>query len=124
MMRTRVINVIGVGIFVTHSQSGGSGWRTALNNSHIRAIVSYEPGGDFIFPEGEAPAAIKFSGRSFNLEIVPFPDFMRFTRIPIVIYFGENIPEVRRRIPVRSNGERSLRSRGNGEMWSIATAVM
>ena len=44
---------IGPGILVTHSQSGGLGWRTAMKNRNVRAIVSYEPGSNFPFPEGE-----------------------------------------------------------------------
>jgi hypothetical protein len=47
---------IGPGILVTHSQSGGLGWMTAIKNKNIRAIVSYEPGSNFFFPEGEAPS--------------------------------------------------------------------
>jgi hypothetical protein len=35
---------IGAGILVTHSHSGGFGWRTAIRNQNVRAIVSYEPG--------------------------------------------------------------------------------
>ena len=83
---------IGPGILVTHSQSGALGWRTAAKSPNVRAIVSYEPGGDFIFPEGEAPA-VPFGGRSFTPPTVPLPDFMPLTRIPIVIYYGDNIPE-------------------------------
>ena len=45
----------GPGILVTHSHSGGFGWRAAIQNRNIRAIVSYEPGSGFIFPEGEVP---------------------------------------------------------------------
>jgi alpha/beta hydrolase family protein len=41
---------IGPGILVTHSQSGTLGWRTAMKNANVRAIVSYEPGGDFVLP--------------------------------------------------------------------------
>jgi len=29
---------IGPGILVTHSQSGGLGWRTAMKNRNVRAI--------------------------------------------------------------------------------------
>src|SRR5207237_9868035 len=47
---------IGPGILVTHSQSGTLGWRTAIKSRNIRAVVSFEPGGDFVFPEGEAPS--------------------------------------------------------------------
>ena len=60
-----LFNRIGPGILVTHSQSGTLGWRTAIKNRNIRAIVSYEPGGDFIFPEGEAPA-LPFGERTFT----------------------------------------------------------
>ena len=78
---------IGPGILVTHSQSGGLGWRTAIKNRNVRAIVSYEPGSNFPFPEGEGPAA--GAGRRG----VPLADFMFLTRIPIVIYYGDNVPE-------------------------------
>ena len=47
---------IGPGILVTHSQSGGPGWVTAMKNPNVRAIVAYEPGSGFVFPEGEVPA--------------------------------------------------------------------
>ena len=83
---------IGAGILVTHSQSGALGWRTAAKSPNVRAIVSYEPGGDFIFPEGEAPA-VPFGNRTFTPPVVPLPDFMQLTKIPIVIYYGDNIPE-------------------------------
>src|SRR5258708_2007972 len=51
-----LFNKIGPGILVTHSQSGGPGWVTAIKNRNVRAIVAYEPGSGFIFPEGEVPA--------------------------------------------------------------------
>lgn len=84
---------IGEGILITHSQSGGPGWRTAIKNNHVKAIVSFEPGGDFIFPEGEAPESIKLSGRTINPPTVPMDEFMKLTKIPILIYYGDNIPD-------------------------------
>ena len=84
---------IGPGVLVTHSQSGGLGWRAALKTKNIRAIVSYEPGGDFVFPEGNAPAPVTLGGRTVTPRTVPMSDFMPFTRIPIVIYYGDNIPD-------------------------------
>lgn len=84
---------IGQGILFTHSHSGGSGWRTAIQNSNIKAIVSFEPGGDFVFPEGETPETIKLSGRTVAPSTVPMADFMKLTKIPIIIYYGDNIPE-------------------------------
>jgi pimeloyl-ACP methyl ester carboxylesterase len=83
---------IGAGVLVTHSQSGSLGWRTAIKNRNVRAIVSFEPGGDFLFPEGEAPS-FNFSGRDFKPPTVPLADFMQFTKLPIIIYYGDNIPD-------------------------------
>ena len=88
-----LFNRIGKGILVTHSQSGGPGWRTAIKNDNIRAIVSFEPGGDFLFPEGEAPESIKLAGRTVTPPTVPMAEFMRLTKIPIIVYYGDNIPE-------------------------------
>lgn len=84
---------IGEGILVTHSHSGGMGWKTAVKNSNIKAIVSYEPGSGFLFPEGEVPAPIESSAGSLEAIGVSMKDFMLLTKIPIVIYYGDNIPE-------------------------------
>ena len=84
---------IGPGILVTHSQSGALGWRTAIKNRNVRAIVSYEPGGNFFFPEGEAPEPMTHAGGTLRAVEVPLADFMRLTKIPIVVYYGGNIPD-------------------------------
>ncbi len=84
---------IGPGILVTHSHSGGFGWRTAIKNRNVRAIVSYEPGSGFVFPEGEVPAPIQSSAGPLEAVAVPPAEFMRLTRIPIVIYYGDFIPK-------------------------------
>ena len=49
---------IGPGILFTHSQGGGPGWLTAIKSENVRAIVAFEPGSSFIFPEGEVPPPI------------------------------------------------------------------
>ena len=84
---------IGPGVLVTHSQSGALGWRAAITNRNVRAVVSYEPGGDFVFPEGEAPPPMAFGARLFSPPTVPLAAFMQLTRIPIIVYYGDNIPE-------------------------------
>ena len=48
-----IFDKVGEGILVTHSQSGGPGWRTALTNNKIKAIISFEPGGDFFSPKAK-----------------------------------------------------------------------
>jgi pimeloyl-ACP methyl ester carboxylesterase len=83
----------GPGILVTHSASGGPGWQTAIRNQNVKAIVSFEPGAAFPFPEGEAPEPIAFNnGNKAPLPTVPMADFEKLTKIPIVIYYGDNIP--------------------------------
>lgn len=50
---------IGNGILVTHSHSGGQGWLAAMKNDNIKAVVSYEPGSGFVFPQGETPETMQ-----------------------------------------------------------------
>lgn len=84
---------IGPGILVTHSQSGTLGWRTAIKSRNVRAIVSFEPGGDFVFPDGEAPPPMTFAGRTLTPPTIPLSDLLQLTKVPIVVYYGDNIPE-------------------------------
>jgi hypothetical protein len=84
---------IGPAILVTHSHSGGMGWLTAVKNQNVKAIVSYEPGSGFLFPEGEVPAPISGSGGTLEAVGVPLSDFQKLTKIPIVLYYGDYIPD-------------------------------
>jgi hypothetical protein len=108
---------IGRAILVTHSQSGGPGWVTAIKNQNVRAIVAYEPGSNFIFPEGEVPAPMPSSNGTLEGVAVPLSDFMQLTKIPIVVYFGDNIPEQ----PTASPGEDNWRVRlAMARLWRDA----
>ncbi len=88
-----LFNKIGAAILVTHSHSGGMGWRTAIKNKQVKAIVSYEPGSGFLFPEGEVPAAMPSAGGTLEAIGIPMADFQQLTKIPIVIYYGDFIPK-------------------------------
>lgn len=83
---------LGPSILVTHSHAGGQGWLTAIKNSNIRAIVSYEPGSGFVFPQGEVPTQIESAAGPLQAVGVPKEDFLKLTKIPIIIYYGDNIP--------------------------------
>lgn len=98
---------IGPAILVTHSHSGGTGWATAIKNQNVKAIVSYEPGSGFLFPEGEVPAPIPMAGGSLSAVGVPMADFMKLTKIPIIIYYGDNIPDK----PMDNPGQDGWRAR-------------
>jgi pimeloyl-ACP methyl ester carboxylesterase len=84
---------IGQGILITHSHSGGMGWRAAIKNKNIKAVVSYEPGSGFVFPEGEVPAAMESAGGTLEAIGIPMSEFQKLTKIPIVIYYGDFIPK-------------------------------
>ena len=81
-----VFDKSGDGILFTHSAGGAPGWKTAIKNERVKAIVAIEPGG-FAFPEGEAPLGNRGGAG------IPLEEFMKLTKIPIVVYYGDNIPK-------------------------------
>lgn len=83
---------IGPAVLFSHSQAGGPGWLTAIKSRNVKGIVALEPGSGFIFPEGELPPAMPSAAGTLTPEAVPPADFEKLTRIPIVIYYGDNFP--------------------------------
>ncbi len=83
---------IGSSILFSHSQAGGPGWLTAIKSKNVKGIVAFEPGSGFIFPEGELPEAMPSAAGTLAPEAVPQADFEKLTRIPIIIYYGDNFP--------------------------------
>ena len=55
--------------------------------------MSFEPGSSFVFPEGELPAPIPSAFDTVQGTAVPMAEFLALTRIPILIVYGDNIPE-------------------------------
>jgi hypothetical protein len=104
---SELFNIIGPAILVTHSHSGGMGWATVIKNQNIKAIVSYEPGSGFIFPAGEVPAPIPMTDGTLTAFEVPLSDFMKLTKIPIIIYYGDFIPDK----PMDNPGQDGWRAR-------------
>lgn len=82
----------GPAILFTHSQGGGPGWLTAIRSPNVKAIVAFEPGSGFIFPQGELPPAMPSAAGTLAPEAVSQAEFEKLTRIPIVIYYGDNFP--------------------------------
>jgi len=88
---TAVMAAAGSGVLVTHSAGGGPGWLTAAHSDHVKGVIALEPG-TFPFPKGEVPAVEETTS--------PFPahgmevsdeDFQKLLKIPMVVYFGDNI---------------------------------
>ncbi len=61
--------------------------------TNVRAIVAYEPGSNFIFPNDEVPPPMPSSSGPLEAVGMPLPEFMKLTKIPIIIFYGDNIPE-------------------------------
>lgn len=74
---------IGSHILVTHSAGGFPGWLSAIQNTEVKAVASYEPGG-FVFPEGEVSERIDGLTGGVAGTPVPMDKFKRLTEIPIV----------------------------------------
>jgi hypothetical protein len=88
-----------------------------MKNPNVRAIVAYEPGSNFVFPEGEVPAPMPSANGTLEGVPVPLADFMQLTKIPIVIYFGDNNPDE----PTTSPGEDNWRVRlAMARLWRDA----
>ena len=108
---------VGPAVLVTHSHSGGLGWTVAMKNRNVRAVVSYEPGSGFVFPEGEVPPTMPAASGPLEGVAVPLAAFRELTRIPIVIYYGDNIPEQ----PSKRPGEDNWRVRlAMARLWTDA----
>lgn len=105
----------GPGILFTHSQAGGPGWLTAIKNPNVKGIVALEPGSGFIFPEGEVPAEMPSAAGTLKAEAVPVADFEKLTRLPIVIYYGDNFPTE----PTTERGQDNWRVRlAMAKLWA------
>lgn len=108
---------IGPGILVTHSQGGGPGWLTAIKHRNVRAIVCYEPGSGFVFPHGEVPPPMLAATIPLEAAGVPPSDFVLLTKIPIIIFYGDNIAQQ----PVPDKGPDHWRVRlAMARLWTAA----
>jgi len=82
---------------MTHSQSGQYGWETVMQVPElVKAVVAFEPGA-YAFPESDQPAdvptKISFVASGTAPQVVSDARFENLTRMPIVIYFGDNITD-------------------------------
>ncbi|WP_208245596.1 alpha/beta fold hydrolase (plasmid) [Rhizobium sp. T1470] len=107
----------GPAILFTHSQGGGPGWLTAIKNPNVKGIVAFEPGSGFIFPDGEVPEPMPSAAGTLPAEVVPVQEFEKLTRIPIVIYYGDNFPVE----PTSERGQDNWRVRlAMAKLWVAA----
>lgn len=93
----------GPAILFTHSQAGGPGWMTAIKSKNVRAIVAFEPGSSFVFAQGDAPAPIPSAFDTVAPAVVSPEAFKALTRIPILVLYGDNIPDKPMKMPAQDS---------------------
>lgn len=83
---------IGPAVLLTHSASGVLGWITATKSDNVKAVYAYEPITQ-VFPAGQVPDPVP-SGPLGPITGTPIPlaDFMKLTKIPIEVIWGDNFP--------------------------------
>ena len=108
---------IGPGILVTHSHSGGMGWRTAIKSQNVRAIVAYEPGSNFVFPNGEVPPPMPSSAGPLEASRRPSVGVHDAHKNPDRhLLRRQHSGETDRQTRVKTNGAYVWRWRGYGGM--------
>lgn len=116
--------VAGDGILMTHSAGGGPGFRAATVSDKIKAVISLEPG-TFPFPKGELPdveeTTSMFPAKGYEISM---ENFKKLISKPIVVYFGDNIPQGK--TPVKNYGQDNWRTRLNlaHEFERVAKSIM
>jgi len=83
---------IGPTVALTNSAGGLRALLAALKSDNIKGIVAYENVG-YVFPEGEGPNEPE---GPFGPVEVPLEEFMRLTRIPMQMVWGDNVDQVPR----------------------------
>jgi pimeloyl-ACP methyl ester carboxylesterase len=89
-------------VVFTHSSGNTRGWLTALKTDKVGGIVAFESCS--MFPEGEVPPPIPLAGGGtfpYTGRIVPLPEFLKLTKFPILVVFGDNIPRDPAKLDVR-----------------------
>jgi hypothetical protein len=84
----KLLDDIGPAILFTHSSSGQPGWLTVVESPKVKAIVSFEPG-TMVFPVGQIPTGCPGTQLAF-----PPADYLKLTKIPILVIHGDNLATV------------------------------
>lgn len=98
-----VLKKSGDAVLITHSQGGGPGWWTAIKSNQVKGIAAYEPGSGFVFPENELPEDMPSGTGTLKPTAIKMADFQKLTKIPIIIYYGDNIPMEKSANPAEDN---------------------
>ncbi len=86
----KLIDKIGPTVALTNSAAGFRAQLVATKTNNLKAIVAYESVG-YVFPQGEGPGS---KPSAFGPLEIPLEDFLKLTKIPIQIVWGDNVEKV------------------------------
>ncbi len=92
---------IGPAVLFSHSQAGGPGWLTATKSPNVKAIVAFEPGSGFIFPQGELLPPMPSAAGTLSLESVPLSDFLKLKRVLVTAKGESALAVLQEKLPER-----------------------
>lgn len=84
-------------IMVAHSQGVMHTWKTIPKTDNIKAVVGLEGGGFFSFPNDE-PSPKTEADEGIEYIMVSPKVFKHFTKMPILLIYGDNIPTTKSNI--------------------------
>ena len=87
-----LVDRIGRSVALTNSAGGLRALLTALRSENMAGIVMYENVG-YVFPEGGWDGA---TNGPFGPVVVPLEEFLKLTRIPLQIVWGDNVEKSER----------------------------
>ena len=61
-------------------------------NPNVKAVIAFEPGSNFVFPEGEVPEPVVNALDTLRGLPISKADFMALTKNPIVVYYLDDLP--------------------------------
>ena len=86
-----IVDRVGPSVVFTHSASSLSGFQAAMQNPNVKGIVGLEPTGVPCPSDNPFPPVVGNFGTTSCTQVPP-ADFLKLTKIPIIIQFGDNIP--------------------------------
>ena len=111
-----------------------------IRNHNVKAIVAFEPVAGLSFPEGEEPPPIANAYDTVAAEPVPLSQFQALTKIPVMIFYGDNIPAEPVTLPAQDSwhtraaapcppqrpdcSPRGIRARPHGKTSAVTTGIL
>jgi len=88
----KLFDKLGGAIMVSHSHGGAHTWLTVPKTDNMKAIVAWEPGGYYCFPDDQPRPKTDFPDEREYILVSP-ETFQKFTKIPTIIIYGDYIPD-------------------------------